>query len=371
MKTLLPILVVFFILASCKKETTIIREVAPVRSWSVDSSFKGFDRIMLTSRTLNDSVIALVTGNKIMFLNADNPGNSRPSVIYNQQGTYGYLTAPSLGQGIGVTLLDANNLKVFSIFNPVNEFGIFTYSPSYSNAANSQKAFPVPGYPNAGYPIIRSRYILAPTEIDYEGDKAYFGLLEVEASNVPFENSVKLISTRNLTLAPSPSTIGFSDGVYYSASFFDKFFVQFRNQFYRVDTLGNVKSFGYGPAAVPSNPQIREMFRMGDVLFAVGLDKFLVSMDQGENWTLFSQFGDLSPFALMTYVNVGDELYGIFASQVARIYLEGNNLRLQELDMDGLEGSQITSINKAGKFTYVTTLSGLYFRETSKFNTPK
>jgi hypothetical protein len=53
------------------------------------------------------------------------------------------------------------------------------------------------------------------------------------------------------------------------------------------------------------------------------------------------------------------------------VTLNGNNLNFVELDNDGLQTNQITGINKVGKNAFVTTTSGLFYRDTSSFNTPK
>jgi len=58
-------------------------------------------------------------------------------------------------------------------------------------------------------------------------------------------------------------------------------------------------------------------------------------------------------------------------STLANLTLSGNNLSYQELDNDGLQTNQITSINECGKYVFATTLSGLIYRDTATFNTPK
>jgi hypothetical protein len=96
-----------------------------------------------------------------------------------------------------------------------------------------------------------------------------------------------------------------------------------------------------------------------------------VSQDQGENWSEYYKSVAGDQYAWLNYLNVGKDVYATFRSQIWRVTISGESLKYQELDTDGLQGSQITSINKCGKFAFVTTLSGLYYRDTTKFNTFK
>ncbi|MFS4895235.1 hypothetical protein SOO45_14345, partial [Staphylococcus aureus] len=58
-------------------------------------------------------------------------------------------------------------------------------------------------------------------------------------------------------------------------------------QFFRVDTLGNIKSFGSTPAG-SSASSVMQMFTLGGYLFAITNASILVSQDKGETWSVFS-----------------------------------------------------------------------------------
>jgi len=73
----------------------------------------------------------------------------------------------------------------------------------------------------------------------------------------------------------------------------------------------------------------------------------------------------------LEYFNVGNEVYTTYLSQLARVTLNGTTLSIVELDNDGLEGNLITSVTKCGKYAFLTTLSGLYYRDTTSLNTAK
>lgn len=372
-KLLIPLLCILFF-SSCRKEVVITTEVPVFHSWSLDSSLIFQNKILLASIALNDSVLAVANSEMITYVNSNQLNKSITGAYLNMyQPHYGYLIPPRLTNTIGIVLLDSNRLKVFSVTSPVSDFGSFTFTPTYTNSTTSIKGFPLPYFPNAGYPVIDSKYILVPTEIDYQAQKAYINLLRVtQIANFPQtgDNSLSLVSAKSITLTPAPSTIGFAGGDYFSESFYHKFFLYYNSQFYRIDTGGNVKAFGYSPVPGVENGHVTQMFKLNNYLFAIGFAKFFISQDEGETWSLFSDVLG-SKYGSLLYFNVGDELYATYGSQIWQVTLTGNTLSYRELDNNGLETNLITSINKAGKYTFVTTLSGLYYRDTATFNTTK
>jgi hypothetical protein len=134
--------------------------------------------------------------------------------------------------------------------------------------------------------------------------------------------------------------------------------------------VGNFKAFGFSPVPGVENGRVTQMFTLNNYLFAIGLAKLFISHDEGETWSVFADvLGSL--YGGLFYFNVGDELYATRESQIWRVTLTGSTLNYQELDNSGLETNLITSISKASKYTFVTTLSGLYYRDTASFNTAK
>jgi hypothetical protein len=372
-KLIIPLLCILFF-SSCRKEVVITKEVPVHYSWSLDSSLTFDHKFLLTSAALNDSVLLVANSSWIAYVNSNQLKSITGAYLNMMYPPYGDLIPPRLTNTIGIVLLDPNRLKVFSVASPnsvVSDFGSFTFTPTYTNSTNSIKGFPRPYLPNAGYPIIDSKYILVPTEIDYQAEKAYFNLLRVtQIANFPTSgnNSLSLVSSKSITLTPAPSTIGFADANYFSESFYHKFFLDYNDQFYRIDTAGNIKAFGGCPVPGVENGRVTQMVKVDNYLFAIGPAKFFISQDEGETWSLFA---DVLGDPILFYFNVGDELYATRGSQIWRVTLTGNAFNYQELDNNGLETNLITSINKAGKYTFVTTLSGLYYRDTATFKTAK
>lgn len=116
------------------------------------------------------------------------------------------------------------------------------------------------------------------------------------------------------------------------------------------------------------------MFGIRNNLFAIcysnTIYSLIVSTDFGETWSVFAN--NVAPnFADLTFENIDGNLYAYYMSHIFKFSLSGNSLDYVELDNDGLETNQITGINKAGKYAFVSTLSGLYYRDTTNFETPK
>jgi hypothetical protein len=356
--SILPFLVILF---SCQKET-IIKEVPITHSWSLDSNFMGIDKILLTSVPMNDSMIAVASNYQIAYVNVKHLGYTYRIGIPDKS-YYSALVPPTISKGMTVSVSDPNKLIVFATYMPVFQSGIpVSFSPTYSSSTTSGKALPRGSLFNSGCSIINDKYILAPFESDWNNGKATFSLIKVSQKGW---NTI-IESTKNITVSST-----FYGGNDFSATFFGKFFYTYYRQFFRVDTLGNVKSFGSSPMQTTLSDNVSQMFTLNSYLFAVAGGSFFVSNDQGENWSLFYQSVAGDMYSWCNFYNVGKDVYATYLSQVWKVTLSGESLKYQELDNDGLQGSQITSINKCGKYAFVTTLSGLYYRDTTKFNTFK
>jgi hypothetical protein len=236
---------------------------------------------------------------------------------------------------------------------------------------------PPTAFNNAGYPVIADRYILAPAGVIYPGgpqSNHIYSLVKFHIDSVTFYKQLSVFydTAKYIALTPAPSTIGFTNGGYFSAAFFNKFFVYDNSQFYRVDTLGNVKQFGYGP--VPGmGGGVGQMFTLNGYLFTVNSGIFCVSQDQGETWSLFYDGSqNNSPGGLLYYYNTPDgDLYGVNQGQLVHVTLTGSTMNFTEVKDDGLENTQITSVNKCGKYAFVTTLNGVFYRNIDSLNVAK
>ncbi|MCC3160678.1 hypothetical protein LJ737_25805 [Hymenobacter sp. 15J16-1T3B] len=364
------LLVLLALLAgACTKERIkVVTEPARARSWTLDSSLTSYNRILLTSARQDDSTLVVASNTALWYVRPRGLNRGINGAFLQGIPTYGYLVAPTITPAVGTILYDANRLGIFLTASPISNFGRFTYAPTYSTDPNTNKAFPLPIQGNSGYPVVDGRYVLAPTE-----GNSYWQLGSVLrvgpiAGFRPGE-SLELKNTRLFTLTPAPAGARFVQAGYFAAAYHHKFFVSMGGQFFRVDTTGRVKAFGYSP--VPgTNAYVTQMFTLQNRLFAVGNSTLFVSDDQGETWAPLLNLSGTN-LGLLTFHNVGAALYATFQAQLWRVTLSANSLVLKELDNDGLATNQITSVNTCGKYAFVTTLAGFYYRDTASFQTPK
>lgn len=380
MKNTLTTLVIFCVvlIAGCKKQTVeIIKEVPQVHAWTMVPALTGLSSIQLTSVPLNDSTIAVANNESITYLTPGSlKGNTSGDFIFNYF-SGSYTVRPSITKNTGVTLNDATTLRVFATQNPINQpGGNFTFTPHYPGPDSLILNIPKPSvFNNPCYPIVADRYVLAPIGTIYPGyNKRVCALLKFNTSNtfIPNQLSVFYDTVKYINLLPAPGAVGFSGlGGYFSAAFFDKFFVYYDNQFFRIDTAGNVKSFGIGPVAAAYG--VGQMFTIGDKLFTEDAGKICVSTDHGESWQLFFDGSrDGSAWGLLKYFNTADgDLYGVYHGQVTHITLNGNVLNSAEIVNDGVENTEVTSVNKCGKYAFLTTLAGVYYRSVDSLNVLK
>ncbi|HVX52782.1 MAG TPA: hypothetical protein VHB48_21660 [Chitinophagaceae bacterium] len=284
--------------------------------------------------------------------------------------TYGF---PYISSNL-CTYTTANSLWLESV-PAYSQYSIFSYTPAITPGWFSQfpqvSNYPSAGYPSGTYPVIKSRYLLVPAEADTGFKNVRFDLLSFDSAKVLSPSGFgDTPHVKSFYLHPNASTIGFTSSNYFCAVYYNKFFVSYGGQFFRIDTLGNVKSFGYYPAPYPNGSGIYNMFTVGSTLFARNGGIFFSSGDQGESWNVFNDFSG-SDVASVIFRNVGDGLYAtapVLGTQIFKVALDGHNLNFSELNNDGLEYSLITSVIKCGKFVYVTTPTGVYYRDTTYFD---
>lgn len=90
----------------------------------------------------------------------------------------------------------------------------FPYTPpTYTDAPYAQKRFPMAIY-DKGYSIVGNRALI-PIEVNYEGNRAIFHLMEV---NIGYDFSVELV--KELVLTPHEPDQVFYNFAYYSYAFF-------------------------------------------------------------------------------------------------------------------------------------------------------
>jgi hypothetical protein len=227
--------------------------------------------------------------------------------------------------------------------------------------------------PAADFPVIRNKYALIPVEtVGTSNLQTRFDLLSFDSAKVLGKLALgpDTPKIKSITVSVAPGTPGFQLSNYFCAAYYNKFFVAYGGQFFRIDTAGNVKAFGYTPAPYQYTYGTGNMFTLGSTLFVNSGGIIFSSIDQGENWSVFNDLSH-SGSAGVVYRNVGKDLYatlGDLDSQIWKVVVNGNTFSFSEINTDGLEPNLVTSLIKCGRYVFATTPTGVYYRDTAYFD---
>lgn len=351
----------FIVVTSCTKKELVVQtvEVEKKYSWNElkNPNLAFYNKQMLGVRVLNDSLIQLY--NHYGFVNF----NSRTLTHVNNQligfGNFALPGTKPLVDNKYYVYSDANAVNIRSAANP----GVSQYNTGFS-AQNLDSHFVRFVSPDKPYNIaqaIAGDYLLMPyldKRSMYEKQFAY--LAKLKTTDIAGLKGVDALQVKKLTFT-SPGNLTLNNVPNVVISKFNKFFISYADDTYRVDTLGNIKAFGAPMYSISG------MFTIRDYLFAVNHNgRLYVSTDQGENFDLFINFQNLE-WSLPNYVQVGKETFAIFRDHMIHMTLEGNDFTRREIVNDGLEGNTITDMAESGDYVFVTTLSGTFYRKKADF----
>lgn len=141
---------------------------------------------------------------------------------------------------------------------------------------------------------------------------------------------------------------------------FDKFFVSMTDGFYGIDTIGNVKML----LDVP----ISQVISKSDSLFAISFSGVVYfSSDMGENWSSFCEISpDISRLKWASLDNTIIAYPYLNGGQLYIIDVGNHSMIIDTLASGGLKDKEITSLSEFKSKVYVTTLSGLYYKDLNK-----
>lgn len=370
-----------FSATSCKKTVTHTIIDTFRHAWQPVTYFNTYAQPALNSAARGDSELVVAGGSmmvripvgRIPFVGLEgyylggttlfSPANGAPCIN-------DHLCAYGTRSFVGVT-----SMPIYS------QFSSFTYTPPLSadgSNAITEALYPTVRYPASDYEVIRYRYLLTPAE-DYINDRrtVRFDLLRFDSAKLlsPYGFGDTPVA-KQVLLHAEPGTLGFLASGYFCAAFYDKFFVYYGGQFFRIDTTGDVKAFGYHPADYNNGTPINNMFTYGDTLFAKSGSVMFFSLDHGENWALFNEYPS-SAISYLLFRNMGKDLYGTATTsdmQIWKAVITGRDIVVTEINNDGLQGTLLTSLTRCGKYVFATTPNGIYYRDTALFDqrkTPK
>ena len=142
----------------------------------------------------------------------------------------------------------------------------------------------------------------------------------------------------------------------------------FGEDFYVLVDAGTFKIDATRTAHRVSSKALYKMFRIDDQLYGLH-NQELYASDQGDHWELVGNV-DFN-FGLLNYQLVEGKTIAYYNSQLFLLEHKEGVVHFTELDNTGMESHKITSVARLGPRVYVTTLSGVFFKEYDSFLTPK
>jgi len=137
------------------------------------------------------------------------------------------------------------------------------------------------------------------------------------------------------------------------------FFITYTNKTFKVTSDRQVTEV--------FNEPIFRIIKLDNTLFGITDDALYKSDDQGNSWHKISAVQSF--MSDIHYKVIDNEVFGFYYSQLFKIDFGKNEIK--EIVNDGLEGHRITSICKFKDKIYVTTFSGVFYKEWEKFLTFK
>ena len=142
----------------------------------------------------------------------------------------------------------------------------------------------------------------------------------------------------------------------------------FGEDFYVVVDAGTYKIDATQTALRVVDKALYKMFTIDGRLYGLH-NRELYTSDEGDDWELIRDV-DFN-FSLLNYQLVEDKTIAYYNSQLFHLEQKEGVIHYTELDNTGMESHKITSVARLGSRVYVTTLSGVFFKEYDSFFNPK
>lgn len=330
---------------SCSKTTETVLEP----SWKLVEELDGTNKIILNSYVTPDSTKMYIS-TLFRFWKIDS-GAEEPITVYNN---YGFSPlSMNYKPAISDLITAYSDKNLTAIILKLNEdpssksydykrISIFDIDSTFSSNANIE----LWGYWTPIGAFNEQNQFL--TVILDAG--AFFCLV-----NYGFDNSssgIKIDSIQNNNFFPGylcmNDIISFNNRFFVATSFTAPYIVYSTGDYQKMDI-----------------PTCLEFFSYQDTLYAFTSSFYLYySNDLGESWEMYAHFTGPSSF-----FEINGTLCAHRDDDIHEIDFDAGEVR--ELDNWGLEGNEITSINEFNGKVYISTLSGLFYRELDEFFTYK
>jgi len=339
---------VFILLNGCEKETIVEKEVEKVHAWKPVSVFSYNNRMQLNS--FGDSAF-LFTVNpsyfNVAWKNEDSkPLNTLPYVFHMEPSIH--IRYPICTKYFVVT--DHSLLRIGVPAEPLGysanvSFWMKEIDPMFDSYNLPLRFF------GDGIGINKNNSLLVIYR-HYDSTNSGTSALLVHLSFQQYGAHVALdtSSTKIIRLNNSYFT---STSVYH---FFNHYFVGSSKTYRTSDN---------GTATVCFSRDIYNMFQIGSYLYGISWGTVVRSTDQGVSWNEIGKIS--SSFEILSYIQAEGSIIAFRNSQLFRITLNDSVDTIEELENDGLDGHEITSISCYRNEMYVTTFSGVFSKPAQEF----
>lgn len=180
---------------------------------------------------------------------------------------------------------------------------------------------------------------------------------------VPYAGSYRIdtLRTKKIKIEYQHANTGnhYIDEVF---TFKDYFIFSFNSNVYKLNSDGTLKIF--------NNLYFNNVFNKRDTLYATNYNSLFISTDEGNNWNQLMS-GTLPNLIYYKFYQINNELVVANYSNLYHVIIGNNTVQVKELENNGLDGNYITSISQYRSRVYVTSLSGVYYRNLKNFFTYK
>lgn len=359
-KRMLLVLLTAGMLWACQKEKVVLKEiekqveVEKQYAWKLSSKPSGGSSAYVNTHTTQDRLFALghqgfltTTGDTLAegwFANVD----FYPIISYNAPPEVKFPIADKF-----YAYSSYSNVLIKPTANFVSGTAASIYMPDIDSTFRS---FYYLANTSAGLSMVinNANQLLIPYYAEGSNDpKLLLASIGVKPDNGL--DYINVLTTKVIDLPRGTSTL------------FPRNFQSVGSDFYFTDdNLYKVNSQGELSIVLP-NERVSSFVQVGNDLYAIGLNKLYKSVDTGGTWSKVTPLGN--DLWIYNYTTIDGKIiaYRGMTSQLFEATFSSNGIALRELENDGISNEYFNSFSVFKGRVYVTTFTGMYYRDLKSF----
>jgi len=355
MKRILILICLATLIISCEKEKIV--EVEKEYNWKKHNDFQYNDVIQMNSYASNERIF-FYGPNAFSSLVADSlvhpdlpfGGKTSHYSVWNEQPAN--IKLPICSDYSLSTFRNYGTIYFFSTMNPVLSgsstsiriktidttyayFDLLHFSSGESIAINNKNQTLIPYIS-----IVDSRNVLKLALIDIKTEFMisyyYLDTLEVNILTITDDIQYDVIALESVG---------------------SNFFLTTNSKVYRIDNYGNIENV--------LSIRLNKMVESSGKIYGFGRDNIYISSDNGLTWK--EGYSIQYEYSLLNYSKIDDKIIGYRHGQLWELQINETELLVRELDNDGLNGVSITSVSSFDNKVFLSTLSGVFYKNAGEF----